>query len=267
MAVFRIILLLVVLGSLALFALQNWFPVIPLVFLGRPTIALPLAAWIIGAIAAGATTSLLISGLFQISNLFGPQIRRTRSAKTSKSRSGYEANPPRETWQETQWQANQAAAAPETETRYNDDSQRKNKRNDGSDWESSGVSDWESDWVDDSSSDSDWVDDEEIDAPEPRSSGRDRIDYDPQPEPRSSAPNSSVYSYSYKNPTNSGAGKAESIYDAEYRVIIPPYQPPTEDTYDPYPPAPNLGVDEDDDEDWGDDDDLDDNIDNRPSPR
>ena len=29
------------------------------------------------------------------------------------------------------------------------------------------------------------------------------------------------------HPKNTGVGKTESIYDADYRVIIPPYQPPS----------------------------------------
>ena len=35
---------------------------------------------------------------------------------------------------------------------------------------------------------------------------------------------SSVYSYSSQSPKNTAVGKTESVYDADYRVIIPPYQ-------------------------------------------
>lgn len=41
------------------------------------------------------------------------------------------------------------------------------------------------------------------------------------------SPSDSVYSYSSQSPKNTGVGKTESIYDADYRVIIPPYQPPS----------------------------------------
>jgi len=47
-------------------------------------------------------------------------------------------------------------------------------------------------------------------------------------DPKTSEPQSgSVYSYSYNEPKNTAVGKSESVYDADYRVIIPPYQPPT----------------------------------------
>ena len=49
----------------------------------------------------------------------------------------------------------------------------------------------------------------------------------------------SVYSYSSQSPKNTGVGKTESIYDADYRVIIPPYQPPN-----------TKKSDNDTDEDW-----------------
>ncbi len=53
---------------LAIFAAQNTSPSLPLVFLGMRSVALPLSAWVILAIAAGVVTSLLISVLFKLSN-------------------------------------------------------------------------------------------------------------------------------------------------------------------------------------------------------
>lgn len=47
------------------------------------------------------------------------------------------------------------------------------------------------------------------------------------PTQRNASPSDSVYSYSSQSPKNTGVGKTESIYDADYRVIIPPYQPPS----------------------------------------
>jgi hypothetical protein len=44
---------------------------------------------------------------------------------------------------------------------------------------------------------------------------------------------SSSYSFSYQDPKNTAVGKTESVYDADYRVIVPPYkQPNTEATDD-----------------------------------
>src|SRR4028119_1115184 len=60
MPVIRIVLLMSVVGGLTLFAFSNLSPVLPLVFLGMKTPALPLATWVGGAIAAGAITSFFL---------------------------------------------------------------------------------------------------------------------------------------------------------------------------------------------------------------
>lgn len=66
MSPFRFALLLLILGGLVLFVLQNWTPVLPLVILGTPSQPLPLAFWMMTAIAAGALTTIVIAGLFRI---------------------------------------------------------------------------------------------------------------------------------------------------------------------------------------------------------
>ncbi len=63
MAVIRLILLVAVLGGLTLLLVQNWSPVLSLVFLGMRTQPLPLAMWILFSTATGAFTSVLISYL------------------------------------------------------------------------------------------------------------------------------------------------------------------------------------------------------------
>ena len=63
---------------------------------------------------------------------------------------------------------------------------------------------------------------------------------------------SSVYSYSSQEPKNTAVGKTEAIYDADYRVIIPPYKEPIKDQAD------------DDDWDFFEDDDFEDNNENKP---
>lgn len=52
------------------------------------------------------------------------------------------------------------------------------------------------------------------------------------PETKSSSTSGSGYPYGYRNPENTSVGKTESVYDADYRVIIPPYVPPTEESPD-----------------------------------
>ncbi|MEL6224127.1 MAG: hypothetical protein AAFR31_15950 [Cyanobacteria bacterium J06627_8] len=66
MAVRNLLLLILLVASLVIFILGNMTPVVPLVILGTQTQAFPLAIWLLGAIAAGALTTLLIAGLIQI---------------------------------------------------------------------------------------------------------------------------------------------------------------------------------------------------------
>jgi hypothetical protein len=75
-------------------------------------------------------------------------------------------------------------------------------------------------------------------------------------QPSSSSRNSSVYSYSSQEPKNTAVGKTESVYDADYRVIIPPYQES----------GKNQATD-DDDWDFFEDDDFEDNDENKPQKR
>lgn len=63
-----------------------------------------------------------------------------------------------------------------------------------------------------------------------------------QSQTKSSFASNSEYSYGYQNPENTSVGKTESVYDADYRVIIPPYTPP---------PETSVKSDDDDDDDWG----------------
>lgn len=88
MSLIRLALLLLILGGVTLFALQNWSPVLPLVILGTQTQALPLAAWMVGSIALGAVTTLAIAVLFRVSNAWAVRSRRPpakRPARPSNS--------------------------------------------------------------------------------------------------------------------------------------------------------------------------------------
>lgn len=85
MAVIRLTLLVTVLGGLTLLLVQNWSPVLPLVFLGMRSQPLPLALWILFSTAAGAGTSLLITSLFKLSNYFRGQPRQVTPKSTTTS--------------------------------------------------------------------------------------------------------------------------------------------------------------------------------------
>jgi hypothetical protein len=225
----RLILLVAVLGGLTLLLVQNWSPVLPLVFLGIRTQPLPLAMWILFSTAAGAFTSVFISSLFNLSTYFTQQQRPTRLKSPPTS------PPPKQTRKEEVFSrpVSPPPQASTTESRSSD------------------VAD---DWDTNNSTDDDWDFEERSEEARTRSSEdtqvRDSQSYERQQEPKTGSQSGSVYSYSYRQPKNSGVGKTESVYDADYRVIIPPYQPPTTTNQ------------KNDDDDWGffeDDDSEDDN--------
>ena len=197
MAVIRLFLLVGVMGSLTLLLVQNWSPVLPLVFLGMRTQSIPLALWILFSTAAGAFTSLLIASLFKLSNYFVGQKRPSGPKSTSR----------RETIPRTE-----ASPTPASKT-------------------DSRASDENDDWDLENSQDDDWDFEESKNVASTPNSQNTRVNdsktNERQQESKSSSKSSSVYSYGYQEPKDSGVGKTESVYDADYRVIVPPYQPPT----------------------------------------
>ncbi|MEH2078917.1 MAG: LapA family protein [Nostoc sp.] len=209
MAVIRLILLVAVLGGLTLLLVQNFSPALSLVFLGVRTQPLPLAIWILFSTATGAFTSILIATLFNLSNYFVAGQRQTPNRATTPSS--------RATTQREEFTSRPASSPPPAS---------KNEES------SNEVFD---DWETNSSRDDDWNFDEQSSAPTPSPQAqqpRDSTTYERQSEAKSSSRSGSVYSYSYREPKNTAAGKTESIYDADYRVIIPPYQPPTSNQAD-----------------------------------
>ncbi|MBW4614337.1 MAG: LapA family protein [Desmonostoc vinosum HA7617-LM4] len=215
MAVIRLILLVAVLGGLTLLLVQNWSPALSLVFLGMRTLPLPLAMWILFSTATGALTSLVITFLFRLSDYFAIAKRQTPSQATSTS-SRTRVNQREKT---TPPPANPASSAGRTQYTTNE-----------------AIDDWETNNRDD-----DWNFDEKPEqAPTPSSQSqefRDSRTSERQPDTKNSSQSDSVYSYNYREPKNTAVGKTESVYDADYRVIIPPYQPPN--------------TNQADDDDWG----------------
>jgi hypothetical protein len=211
MSIIRLILLVVVLGGLTLLLVQNLSPALPLVFLGMRTKPLPLSLWILFSVGSGGLTSLLISSLFKFTNYFSSQPSTgTFKSTTTTSRV------PKPSRDET-IPPSGSSREPVSKTTYtsNDD-----------------FDDWETD-----------------------DSQADNWDFDEQRQTRKSPASperqsDSVYSYSSQAPQNTGVGKTESVYDADYRVIIPPYQPDT--------------TNQSDDDDWNflEDDDFEDDQEN-----
>lgn len=226
MAVIRLILLVAVLGVLTPLLVQNWSPPLSLVFLGVRTQPLPLAIWILFSTATGAFTSILIATLFKLSNYFVAGQRQTPDRRSATS--------PRPKATQREEPTSRPVSPPPPA------SKKEQPTSDVfDDWETNGTRD--DDWNFDEKS-------EEAPTPNPQAQQpRDSKTYERQSEAKSSSQSGSVYSYSYREPKNTAAGKTESIYDADYRVIIPPYQPPTTNQ-----------ADDDDWEFFDDDDDFED---------
>jgi hypothetical protein len=190
--------------------------------------------WMLFSTAAGALTSVLITTLFKVANYFTGQPRQTRFKST--------------------------AASPRTKTTYRKESTPPPASPPPSaSKEEYASSDTFDDWNSDRNQDDDWnFDERPREAPTSRQQVEDFQDsktYERPQQPKSSSQSGSVYSYNYREPKNTAVGKTESVYDADYRVIIPPYQPPTSNQT------------EGEDDDWGFFDDEDSEDENKPSRR
>ena len=184
MPIIRLILLLGIAGILLLFALQNWTPAMQLVFLGIRSPAFPLALWVLGAIAAGILTALTIAGLFRLTGFTAQRQVRGRRPVSVAQNSSDRYS----------YQAPRETESAQTRTAWQaKPSSSVLQDEDNSDWEDGA---------------SDWFDDEASDRPKDREPDlRRRADYQTQQETRS----------------ESGA-KPESVVDADFRVIVPPYR-------------------------------------------
>lgn len=215
MAITRIIILLAVLAVLTLLLVQNWSPVLSLVFLGMQTLSLPLAMWVFFSTAAGAVTSLLITTLLKVANYFGD--RPLPSGGT----------------------------LPRTKKRFREKTQPPTYQPSPSNTRESTTSNAFDDWEANNNKNDDWDFDEQERAATPPMG--DSQTYERQQQPEETTQPGSVYAYNYRQPKNTGVGKTESVYDADYRVIIPPYQPPTTHQVDNQADEEDWGFFEDDD--------------------
>jgi len=282
----RAVLLLVIVVGLTIFSLQNVEPALSLVFLGIRSPAVPLSIWILLSMATGVVTSLLISALLSFSNYLSQT--RDRSGRNSRSRDTVSpdrrtayAPPPPPRKQEidpdfdrenSQTQAAGYRTQYGTPAGYSSRTVQQETPNPpaANDYAQAGTyqaADDEDDWVSDGSksasggSDDDWGDDRdfgtqpqvnEVAAANPRA-------YEAKQEPKSKSWAGSVYSYGYRDPNQSGVGQTESVYDAEYRVLVPPQDPIPQ----PADQAKNPSAETEDD--WGLDEDDVFEDDSRPS--
>ncbi|HBE20950.1 MAG TPA: hypothetical protein DEG17_03045 [Cyanobacteria bacterium UBA11149] len=214
----RIILIFSVGGIFALLILSNLSaPPVPLVFLGMEMPALPLGVWIGGAIASGAITSFVLQFLSYIQSGDWQESRFNRVSPSS--RGG----------------RSQGFSTEKPKTSYSQANSANRTSNSASDWDKPADKDWN-------------FNDEGDDKSKGETS-----DYEQHQQPSKSSKTGSVYSYSYRETSKSGVDRADEVYDANYRVIIPPYQKSA--------PPSQEDKEENEDEDWGFEDDDDFNFD------
>jgi hypothetical protein len=234
MAVIRSVLLVAVLGGLVLLLAQNLSPAIPLVFLGLRTQPLSLAVWMLLSTAAGALTSLLISSLVKLSSRGVKQQRQTSSYEPVDSprvnkRTTQEKAPKKEQFKERI--STPPPASPQPSDRFEDsyDDDWDLDRNVNDDWDSEEreyFEEKENVTANRSSNYTKIQDDRDYD-------DRDYEDFPFAVNDYDSAADSYSYDKSDSKDLKVEKEKTESVYDADYRVIVPPVsQPTTPDTSD-----------------------------------
>lgn len=215
------LLFLVLLGILGV---QNWQPSLAITFLGRRSPTLPFSLWIVAAVLLGYVTGATILWLI------GPDTGRSDRPRPRKP------------------SAQKSPSGPEGSGTRDQEDQGEDAFNFDDNFDNQGMDDRD---INDPPIDDPVEDSEPIPADKPPQTPNYR------PGPRPSAP----YSYSYRpsrkvtprtvddrplNPPPRSVAKGsskEDVYDAEYRILTPPY--PEADSTPPPPP-------EDDWDDWDD---------------
>jgi len=261
MSITQLITLLIFVGGLAIFTIQNLSPSLSLNFLGNQLPTLPLSVWILIAIAAGILTYWIIAKLFQVSNTnlkasTAFQTPSQRSPKPSidpdRNSSWGEPSPPPEPPQTSGYtvynSVNNFEPEPTRRSASDDDWETEVKPFNPS-WEAedrAGIPPTQTA----SNSSYNSSDQEQWDNQEDQPFTSEPKVYETEKQPQSESWSGSVYSYGYRDSSSTGVGKVETIYDADYRIITPPPKTKIQDNIEPQNYPTN-----DDDEDWGLDDD------------
>ncbi|MEM7797342.1 MAG: hypothetical protein AAF579_23165 [Cyanobacteria bacterium P01_C01_bin.118] len=247
----QLVAFLLVVAALVILVLQNLSPVIPLVVLGQSVGSLPLSLWILGAIAIGILCTLVIYQLVPSKRAYRPMGKRLSDPVPPEPTHRFVDTP--DAGSSTQFQQPPANDTP-SQNPYDSDWENFQAPEQWDDWgqraahsgqESSArrPNDTRGTSTDDAMRDieSGWGDEDY--QPDPRrASYRDRDPYGQEDNPdigwpRSEPPQQQTYNegWLYGNeaddePTGSNEPGApepdeesEDVYDANYRVIIPPY--------------------------------------------
>ncbi|MCT7986490.1 LapA family protein [Laspinema sp. A4] len=205
------VLLLVILGGLTIFALQNTSPSLTLVFLGMRSIALPLSVWILAAIALGVVTAWAIAILFGLYRYW--DTRNPRPRRAQRPAEPIAPPPPRGNRSEPPLSRNNATViqddVPNRFTRTGEPGSRIPVSNRELE---------EENWIDE---DEDFLD--EPNAQSFQESGdSEGYNYEVVREPVAESWVGSSYSYSYDQNRESGGETGNSPYEADYRIVTPP---------------------------------------------
>ncbi|NES82092.1 MAG: hypothetical protein F6K10_12185 [Moorea sp. SIO2B7] len=195
-----LILILALVGSI-IFVVQNQVPV-SLVFLNIDIpIKLSIAVWMLIFAVAGILASLVLQLLSSLTRKAPVKDFYTEESEP------YSPSPRR--WHRSQ--------------------ERDKELNEGRSQVSNPSVNYESDW--ETPDDDDWDREESTTETPPTGEIFDRSLTEEQSEshervqkPKTSSHSGSVYSYGYREPGDTGVGKAEPVVDANYRVIKPPHR-------------------------------------------
>lgn len=233
---FRGLLLLVVFGGVGIFAWQNASPVLPVVFLGTQSFALPLSVLMLSAVAAGVLTSFAIAALYQLSNyLFERELLTRRQIPLPHIPRDYMPQTPRRqpepapqanTVLQNNWGTPTASPSAGISEGVVDRRAGIEERDDYDEPVNRRAGVEERDDYDEPAEDYDEFDEEWEENEQPadprageRDLGRDPTTYEVPQEPKTVSRYGSTYSIGYREPAESEVGKTESVYDADYRVI------------------------------------------------
>jgi uncharacterized integral membrane protein len=263
----RNLILLIILGLLAALVVQNLSPSLSLVFLGTRSLPLPLSLWIFLSFLLGVITAFTIARLFQLSHyLTEPEKDQEiedypldNNIPANRKNTSTRIQNPRETVYQSSFTNPQGASPqtiitpppspPKTETKTETKTAIKTKVSPVSS-SNEEDDDWSEDETNAKSSqiDENWETEEGVTPSTAKTNVNPPLkDYEVKQEPKTQSWSGSSYSFGYRDGQKSGVGKSESVYDADYRVIIPPFrQPPLRENDET-----SDSLEGNNDEDWG----------------
>lgn len=221
------VLFIAVVSILALFVYQNWSPSLALAFLGNSTSPLPLSLWMLGAFMLGALTTIVMAGLLRIagSQQFSSEDESDDPLRRSVGTRRYDRDEvdDGDNWIEDLDETDRQVAS------------QRSVDSDDEDDRAATIPPYDQDQI---------VDSVRSTVGQPR-------DYERQQQPQRATQDGSSYAYSYRESAKSRAGRTEAVYDADYRVLVPPYKPTAPEEAEPWPEDDiQLPEPEDEEEVW-----------------